>query len=398
MYQQGEMRDDQVKMDEKLMELEQKVTASTSRIDLLHTELKELTDKFDMLHRNVSMLKIYSVQQNYVISNLVSRLLEGKSILRQTGEKWKNGEMHEAFFDFLNFTQPCKELCPVKYGIFHSCGMSSNLKKIHLEYSLPLVSKNLTIVEADAFTLSNLNSNKKLCALRYSGPRMAIISTEEDCVYAVHTERAPVGKLPLSPSLTCKKGLSFKADDEFFRETDCDQISVKDFIQVKVYDNKYYIYCAGSSYVMGKRNVTCPNKVFTLPLTATFEINDVVYKGSVLNIVYKQTEDPLFLEKVQWHLEPHVNWDTLGDKFDKEWKENEESIKKQEFYYHSDSSTLIWLLAITILCIAAITVAIILKNRRRICKKNETRTPAATQRAEQAAGIPSNHRVIINSE
>ena len=333
-----------------------------------------------------------SVQQNYIISYLVGRLQEGKNVLRTTGDKWAQGEMDAEFFEYLNFTQPCKEECPVKYGIFHSCSLSSNLKKIHLKYSLPLVSANLTIVEADPFMLMK-RKNNQICTMLYKGPKTAIISKEEDCVYAIHTERSPVGKIPLSPSLECKPELSFSENEEYFKEHACGQMTEKDFVQVKVYNNMYYIYCAGSTYIMGKRNVTCPDKIFMLPLTATFKIGNVEYKGSVLNIVYKQTEDPLFVEKVQWHLNPHVKWENLSQTFDEEWKKNEARIHSDNFYYHSGTNIIMWLvIAMIMSCVSTLAVVALFKWRGKICskKKNEE-----TQASRQAEG--NNHRVIVNT-
>ena len=72
----------------------------------------------------------------------------------------------------------------------------------------------------------------------------------------------------------------------------------------------------------------CPQKVFTLPLTATFTLNDVEYKGSVLNIVYQQKEDPLFIEKLNYHLNPQIKWHNLTAEFDDEWRQNELKIKQ----------------------------------------------------------------------
>lgn len=108
------------------------------------------------------------------------------------------------------------------------------------------------------------------------------------------------------------------------------------FAQVKVYDNKYYIYCPGMNYYLEKRKVVCPNKVFVLPIEASFTLNNVEYVGSVLSIVYHQAEDPLFVEKTNWHLSPHVNWDNLTQNMVNEW---DAEVKKLQWMFNVEDLT-----------------------------------------------------------
>lgn len=391
------LQDEQERLEERIDELEQQIFSAHTRSELLHKEITELAQTVDNLSKDVYLFKEKSVILNYVIAYITGRLLEGRNVLRETANVWKNGELNEKFFDYLNFTQPCGNKCPAKYGIFHSCVMSTDLKKITLQYSLPVVDEKLKIVEADPFTLL-LKKQNKTCTLEYTGPKLAVISEEEDCIYSLNTERAPVGSLPLSPSLSCKKSLSFNADDKYFSKMKCEashEDDERDFVQIKVYNNLYYIYCPGSTYMLGKRNVTCPQKIFTLPLTATFTVNKVEYKGSVLNIVYQQQEDPLFVDQITWHLDPHVEWDHLEKQVDKEWKELEKDLEKSQHSLNDlhGTSHYDWLIIlIGILFFAVLIAAVVLKMRKKKTEKRKvfyskvgSHAPAETPAEETAA-------------
>ena len=151
--------------------------------------------------------------------------------------------------------------------------------------------------------------------MRYNGPSNAILSLEEDCLYAVDIKSPSFRDLIVSPFSTCRPGLSFRKEAKYFKVEECKPTrsdDYREFVQVKTYNGQYFIYCPGSTYTLGNRDPTlCPNDVFTLPLTATFTINDVEYKGAVLDLVYKEKLDPMFMEKANWHLKPSINWTDL---------------------------------------------------------------------------------------
>jgi hypothetical protein len=229
------------------------------------------------------------------------------------------------------------------------------------------LSTSLSILTVDPFKLL-LKKQNTSCIYEYTGPRQAIFSADEDCVYSTRIEYAPVGILPLSPSLSCKP--SFNEDGDYFEPKQCmkDNENIeKELVQVKVYNNMYHIYCAGNMYTLGRRNVTCPKRIFKLPLSATFTINNIVYRGSVLNIVYHQTEDPMFIDKVEWHLNPHVDYDTLEEKFNVEWEKNEKAIKKEQdtLIVGNGDNILLWaFVVISIFCFMTLLVILIRRIRK----------------------------------
>ncbi|CAL8134718.1 unnamed protein product [Orchesella dallaii] len=372
--------------------LEKQVMISNMSIELLKKEVKELAVSFDEYREE-------SVGLSFLISYVTGRLMEGKSVLKETGQKWKKGELSESFFDFINFTQPCGEQCPVSHGIFHSCQLSSNMKNVDMEYSLPVINRNLSIMEVDPFDLM-LKKRNQTCRLKYVGPRLAIMSSTEDCIYAVQTEKAPVGKLPLSSSLSCKPHLSFKKDDNMYRTETCkksEEGDEHDYARVKVFDNKYFVYCPNGVYFLGKREVKCPNYVFTLPLSATFTLNNVEYQGKVLSIVYHQKEDPLFIEKINWHLSAGVKWDNLTEQFEDDWNHNAEEVSKIEkvhFIYLEENAW--WTTGIIGVMLFGSLIAVVLCSHKCV-KYLRARSRITVDKDEPKAQEPHQHNIIIRT-
>lgn len=184
----------------KVSELEKQILGHHENLELLRKEVIILADSMEKFQED-------SVRLSFLISYVTGRLLEGRGIIHETQKAFVKGQLNEKFFDWFNFTQPCAPNCIVEHGIFHKCSMSSDFKKLNMEYSLPIVNDSLTIVHADPFRLMSRHDNKT-CWLDYTGPTLAVISHDDDCIYSIQTEQAPVGKLLLTPSVGCKPQLS----------------------------------------------------------------------------------------------------------------------------------------------------------------------------------------------
>jgi len=253
----------------------------------------------------------------YLVSYLVSRLMIGRSIILEQKLLWKKGLMDNTFLQFLNITLPCDEECPVDYGEPRSCHLNKEKRQLQIEFVVPTVNKNLTILEADPFDLM-VRENGKTCRIVYDGPKNAMLSNQEDCLYATDMGKDPKGRVLMAHNLQCIRDSSLD-EKEAFKMDKCqpskegDEV---DFVQIKAHGDNFHIYCPGMKYILGdKREVYCPNKVFTLPITATFTLNDVTYRGSILSLVYREQEDPLLNEQIHWHLTPLVNWENLNKTF-----------------------------------------------------------------------------------
>ncbi|OXA41421.1 hypothetical protein Fcan01_23899 [Folsomia candida] len=157
-----------------------------------------------------------------------------------------------------------------------------------VDFLVPIVNENLTVSEVDPFFLM-VKDKGQMCKLVYNGPRTALVSRKEECVFSAGRDFQ--GKF--MANTRCKnfsdyeKRSVFKLDSCVPMEEGNEEI----FIQVKAYNNDFYAYCPGFTFTFG------------------------LTRRHMLNLVFNEKEDPLFLEKVTWHLTPIVNWDELNKTF-----------------------------------------------------------------------------------
>ncbi|CAG7720336.1 unnamed protein product [Allacma fusca] len=111
----------------------------------------------------------------------------------------------------------------------------------------------------------------------------------------------------------------------------------KDFIEGKIFRNKYFIYRAGNQITVGKTEINCPEDVFALPPLAALTFNEIEYKGSMLKIIWREKQDPLLTEQVNWQLNPSMKWSKLTAEFYQDWTRNENEIQTDvETYRYSN--------------------------------------------------------------
>jgi hypothetical protein len=319
---------------------------------------------------------------------------------------WRRGKLTSEFFDYLNFTIPCGEECPLEYGIFHSCKMAENREEIVMEFSVPEANLNLTRLEADPFLLMKRNESHT-CEMKYSGPTVATVSLAEDCVYETHDVRAR-NFLELATLSKCKNSSSFKDFDNYFQEGKC-KISIpgdeREFVQVKLFGSEYHIYCSGSSYKIGKREMKCPVSVFALPISLTFTLNDVEYKGNVMKVIYRDPGDPFLKEHLDYHLSPNVNWSSLADEIQEDWDQGQKKILSKVkdlkvFEFRGKEWTIVGVIVSTILIglgVAGIIGLVI------FCKRKWDRKVKSAPKEKDPEEIPldstvTNHHIIVREE
>jgi hypothetical protein len=394
-----ETRQDELK--KALDELEVKVFTENKLMKVLQTEIMKVASQVDVLINDFHVFKEKVVELQYLVAYLTSKLMEGRKTLKETDSAWKKGKLTEDFFEYLNFTLPCKEECPVEYGIFNSCLMSKGKDEILLDFSIPKIDKNLTRVEADPFNLMFKNETST-CNLKYTGPIMATISIEEDCVYETHNEK-PRNNLELATLSKCRNSSSFRNVDTYFRKDKCKASAPEDekeFIQVKFFDREYHVYCPGTYYSIGIRQVKCPLTVFTLPLSITFTLNDVEYKGNILKVIYREREDPFLKEHINWHLKPHLNWSSLVGDLDDYWTTQEKKIKEEakdlKVFEFNDKKG--WtLMEVTSITLGTILAGVLIAALA-ICIKKRKKQMTRGKPQESVEGVPLqtvNHHIVV---
>lgn len=308
-----QLENNQLKIMRTMDDLENKVAISSVDIIFLKQEIKKIGTTVNRLTDDVNLFKEKAVEVQFITSYIVSRLVVGKGVVLETKRLWRKKKMDDQFFEFL--TLPCGSSCPLENGEFKSCVFDEEENSLYLDFLVPIVNQNLTIVEADPFFLM-VREKGQICKVIYDGPQTALVSEQEDCVYSTGKDHR--GQYLVTPSTSCTK-LSLYEKENGFKLDKCipsEEGSAEAFIHVKAYNNFFYVYCPSFSFTFGMtRNVQCPLSVFKLPLSATFTLNNVTFQGQMLNLVYNEREDPLFLEKVTWHLTPLVNWDELNRTF-----------------------------------------------------------------------------------
>lgn len=392
-----ETRTDELK--EALDQLERTVFIKSEEGQVLRKDVKRITSVLDEMITDFNYYKERVVEIHYLISYITSKLMEGRKAIQDTGKAWRKGELTNDLLDFLNFTLPCGEDCPIEYGFFHGCLMKEDREHITLDISVPLVNRSLIRVKADTFDVMAKAANLTR-RLKYTGPTMATLSIEEDCVYETHQRTAE--RLTMATSQKCTNSSSFKHDESHYQRENCRASrpgDKKDFIEVKIFNNFYHIYCPGSVYFIGKRQVKCPDKVFTLPLSLSFTLNEVEYKGSVLKIVYKENEDPYLTEHINYHLTPNINWSNLTSEIEADWKINEERIedeaKRISVFKFKDEEGLSWT-TIGLLILTGIMLIFIATACGFFYMKRKTkRTPVQKTPEEVPLSATLNHHIII---
>ena len=214
---------------------------------------------------------------------------------------WREKKLNPEFLKLFKYEPNCTTSCPIELAVPRSCELMPRNKELHVDYVVPHVRSDLKLIEADAFDFMHKNENET-CRIKYKGPRNAVVSEVEDCTYGINVEKQ--SGVVLVPASTCKSKRSETEKDDQFEVSDCkktyDGIE-EEFVQVKLFNNMYFIYCYGSSITINQQTKSCINKVFMLPIGITFKINNSTYTGSHQTMVFTERWDPLINFRTNWN-------------------------------------------------------------------------------------------------
>jgi hypothetical protein len=364
-----------VEMKRTMNDLAYRVNVLTNNQEILEKHVEQIASTINKLIDSQNKVKTEVEAMQFVLSFLAAKLDRGQEVLRLTKKLWDKRRMDDGLFNYLNFTMPCADLCPIELGEFNSCQLSDKKDRILMKFLVPEVDTNLTLVSADDFTLL-VRQQEQTCRLSYTGPTNALLSIREDCIYDTGLGARYRGQIFLTAQQKCKTKAIFTDVSDHFSLSSCRNRTnddAADFVQVKAFNGKYYIYCPDQQFVLGNnRKANCPNHVFTLPISSTFTINNVTYFGKSLDIVFHEVEDPQFIDKVEWHLTPHLKWDTLNETF-----KNVPYMAPPVWTTVSESSsTTIWyILGLAALVIAGIALRCACKRWRPTCGRPQATVP-----------------------
>ena len=249
-----------------------------------------MEETINNLIKDENIMKEKVIEIEHLVSYLMSRLVIGRVVILETKGNWKPDN---SFFEYVNFTLPCRSDCPIKYGEPRECHLNLDVHTLSMDFNIPIVNPNLTIVEADPFFLM-LKEQNQTCKIEYHGPANPRLSPLEDCIHAVDIGKITTGRIFFPHSRKCQTQKSLSNEKEWLSLRNCYQSRENDeisFIQIKAYQNKLYIYCPALNFTIGQtRDVKCPNRVFTLPLKVAFTLNVVTYQGKTMNFLYNKQE------------------------------------------------------------------------------------------------------------
>jgi len=298
----SQIQSDQIK------DLENRVNITEIAIRKMQTDFNSLIDEFERHGKDFAELKEKQVGTNFIISYITSRFVVAKQVIREATRQWKDGKLSPGLMDFLNYTLPCGDECPIRLATVKKCSFHSDMKDLYMSFDVPVINPELKLVVADPFKLM-LQTENQTCTVKYTGPLNAIVSNKEGCAYAANLKTLAPHDLVIAPTGTCEK-ISSDSKTRYFGIERCDtkqQNDEKDFIQIKPHHGMNHIYCPKSFITIDSRTEPCPEDVFVLPITATFKINDFEFKGSQVHLDHVELVDPLFTMRANWHLRPKVN-------------------------------------------------------------------------------------------
>jgi len=188
------------KQEGQLEEIAEKLNLHAHAIEELQDGINSFRSKFDAHEKDYNILKARQSSASFIISYVTSKLLDAKPLIRDTARKWKQHKLNIPFFEYLNVSMDCGQDCPLNHGYAQSCRLSSDRKKLHLQFTVPIVNQTLKLVEADPFRILHQTENSN-CSVEYSGPRNAIMSTNKNCVYSVNLD---FHDIILSPPSKCQ--------------------------------------------------------------------------------------------------------------------------------------------------------------------------------------------------
>ena len=304
---------------ETLARMEEQVTKESANIQKLRLDLIKTIKNMEEMTEGIKAYKSETVDLSFLIAHLTGRLMLGQSIIRETRRQWNRDQMTTQLLDYLNITMSCGKNCPLDLGQPKTCIMSLNRDKIFLETMVPTINPKLIAVEADPFVLMT-QKESKICSVDYAGPTNAIMSAEENCLYAIDMAMPLHKNVIISPTNMCDTGIQMeKTGNHRIRECkESQEKSPEDFVQVKMSDGHYLVYCPQSNFTLeGGEPTVCPNDIFKVSLTATFQINGRKYEGGLLHLTAQEKDEPKLRWQMKVHLPTPVNWTEVKSELDK---------------------------------------------------------------------------------
>jgi hypothetical protein len=182
---------------------------------------------------------------------------------RNTGNAHKWSEVHEASYRTLD-----------------------NALRVTLDFTVPIIDTDVEVLEVVSFKFWNQTSDQELCRMKYAGLRYVLVNQTNNCYMNVDTDWINYSTLEGHPCLVDKQDQPRSIELHDLKQPFHAEICKTNFtpdttdIQVKRLNGFMRVYCFGHQITLKRRNETCPQFVFELPMTESFELNGHMHQAS----------------------------------------------------------------------------------------------------------------------
>ena len=123
------------KLNKMVRELERQLDIREEALRYLEKSVTKLASQSAAHEQDFLRMKEKLSSSMFIVSFLMSRLMQGQQILRNANRLWQQGKLSEEMFDFFNITLPC-ENCRISLSTPVSCMMTNDRQQVHLRINV----------------------------------------------------------------------------------------------------------------------------------------------------------------------------------------------------------------------------------------------------------------------
>lgn len=255
--------------------LEKQIVGSHQKMDNFTEKYNKLVAKIKVLAGDFEQFKGTYVNTVFETSALVSKFTVKRMQIREVKRLWKESIVHPDIMDIFDFKMPCDEKnCPLNLAKPINCEMHGN-DKVVMKLETPIVNPDFVVMKAFSFKLLVRASNLT-CLKKYVGPQKMIMSRQGKCIvnsdYASQDEDR-YGYINIASDYTCKENFE---PATMYNITECVNSTAEDykqFVQVKILNDKMLVYCPESNYSLNGITQECHDEIMVFPTTASLKVN-----------------------------------------------------------------------------------------------------------------------------
>ena len=252
-----------------------------------------------ILARHEQLLQMMPIAMTQV-ADLKDQMSRDRYRLEDIRRAWRAKRVIPAIRDFINKTFPCEPHCRWTSGHPHFCHHYPEADMVHVNFDLPLTSKNHTVAQVFAFDIVKRNKTR-MCFMKYTGPKIIVIM--ENCINpwakGLLDERHDVYMMPTM--IQCVSEASLYSDNHW--EVDpsrCyDKIDPTATVQHRYSEGISYIYCYLNNITIFGITTPCPAFVFSMSKKISFYIGDTYnWTRQIVTGTSKIQYAPMFNDKI----------------------------------------------------------------------------------------------------